>query len=95
MTTHARATKPISDARADKMAALFWAEYDRWVVRRKTDKQGYELVRDTSPNGDIIDEMFQEIIPLSKRECRDYHDGEAWKNTYANRAAMRAALGAL
>lgn len=81
------------------MGALFWTEYDRWCERRIRTPAGkpdrWELVRNTSPNNDIIDESYQEIITLTARECRDSIDAEAWKNTFANRAAMRAALEAL
>lgn len=77
----------------DKMTAAYDAEYERWIGRRKANKQGFELVR---ANGDInvIDDN-QTIINLTKRECRDYCDAEAWRNTYAGRAAMRKALEAL
>lgn len=79
----------------DKMTSAFDAEYDRWVCRRKSNKGGFELVRNSSPKNNIVAEEYQEITNLTKRECRDYCDAEAWRNTYAGRAAMRKALEAL
>jgi len=81
----------------DRCVAAYCAEYDRWCWRRAQPrvvkaeipkKTRYELVRNTSPN-------TQEIFKLSKSECKDHHDAEAWLNTMRGRAAMRAALEAI
>lgn len=83
------------DDAIDRMNAAYWAEYERWCWRRKAVKDGFELVRNSSPNNDIIADEYNEITNLTKRECRDRDEAEAWYQTYAKRAAMRAALGAL
>ena len=94
MTKHRRTQKPISDERADRMVALYDAEYARWCDRAKPGR-GYEIVRNTSPNNDIIDETWQEVTNLTLREARTRDEAEAWCRTLAGRAAIRAALGAL
>lgn len=90
---------PTDDATLDRMSAAYWGEFDRWCERRITmpaDKRDkWEIVRNTSPNNDLIDEHYQDVIKLTLRECRDHIDAEAWLNTYRCRSAMRAALGAL
>lgn len=79
----------------DNMNAAYWAEHDRWCSRRKGIGEGFELVRNTSPGNDIVDESYQALIHLSKRECRDRHDAAMWLQTYARRAAMQKALEAI
>lgn len=94
MTLHQRARKPVSDKRLDRMIALYVNEYDRWCWRYKAGGN-FELVRNSSPNNDINADHYFEITTLTARECRDRHAAEAWLQTYARRAAMRAALEAL
>lgn len=79
----------------DKCQEAYQAEYDRWCWRRRAGGTGFELVRDSSPNGDINAEEYQEITKLWKSECRDKQDAECWLNTFRGRAAMKAALEAL
>lgn len=91
---------PDNDALLDRCEAAYRNEYDRWCVRRNKSlaKSGkydrYELVRNTSPNGDIVSEDCQEVTLLTHREAASYTDAEGWLNTYRGRAAMRAALEA-
>jgi hypothetical protein len=85
-----------ADAIIDRMNAAYWAEYERWVWRRKINrKDGFELVRNSSPNNDIVSDEYNEITNLTKRECKDSYSADEWYQTYARRAAMRAALGEL
>ncbi len=79
----------------DAMQAAYKAEYDRWDWRAREKKRGspYEIVRNSSPNNDIIDDTYFEIIMLTKRECENIAQAENWLEAYRGRAAMRAALG--
>lgn len=83
----------------DRMDSAYVRERDRWYVYRLDDepKRGsrYQLIRNSSPNGDINAEEYFEITTFTKRECRNSDDADAWLSTFAGRAAMRAALGAL
>ena len=79
-------------ARLDEANAAYKAEYDRWCVRRKTHKDGYELVRNTSPHNDLVSDDFMDVIPLTKREAPTHDHAEEWLDTVRGRAAMAAAL---
>lgn len=81
------------DEQLDRMSDAFHAEADRWCWRRND--QHYELVRNSSPKNNIIDDEFMQITRLTKRECRDRYAAEVFLNTYRDRAAMLAALKAL
>lgn len=78
----------------DRCHAAYQAEYDRWCWRRKTDKDGFELVRNSSPENNINADEYFEVTNLTKRECADSDDARSWLRTYRGRAAMRAALEA-
>lgn len=87
-----------SDAVADKldrMYAAYVAEYDRWDWRARERKRGspYELIRNTSPENDIIDDSWMEIITFTKRECENLAQIQNWLETFRGRAAMKAGLG--
>lgn len=84
--------KPDIDDKLDRMNAVYWVEYDRWQWRWNREGTRFELVRNTSPSGDLVGESYQEITTLTKRECKNKHDAEAWCKTFATRAAMGAAL---
>lgn len=82
----------------DRVAAAFWAEHDRWALRcngLKRRGSPYEIVRNASPNNDIVDESLLEVITFAKSECRDRFDADTWFDRYRNRAAIRAALEAM
>lgn len=85
------------DETLDAADTAYRAEYDRWCWRRSIIAGSYrfELVRNSSPNNDINADEYFEITTLTKRECRDRHEAEAWLGTYRGRAAMRAALETL
>lgn len=87
----------------DRHAEVFWNEYRRWTWRRVRPKHikatisanqpdRFELVRNTSPMGNIIDETCQEITAFTRRECRDGHEAEMKLQFARNRAAIRAVL---
>lgn len=84
-----------TDSLLDRCEAAYRAEHDRWCWRRKPNNSGFQLVRDTSPKGDINAEEYQDITNLTKRECRDSDDAESWLNTYRGRASIAAVLGVL
>lgn len=86
-----------SDENIDNAVTAYQAEYDRWDMLYRLRLRGspHVLIRNTSPNNDIITEHYQEVITFSKRECPDRSYAEMWLNTYRGRAAMRAALEAL
>jgi acetone carboxylase gamma subunit len=80
----------------DRAAVAFREESDRWCWRRNIiDGNHFEIVRNSSPNNDISDDQYFQIIRLTKRECRDRHEAEIFLRTYRDRAAMLAALKAL
>jgi hypothetical protein len=89
----------VNDARLDRMNALYVIEYDRWCSRYNElalkGRGRWELVRNSSPNNDINADEYFEITGFTRRECRDRHDAEMWLETFARRAAMRAALETL
>lgn len=80
----------LDDETLDRCSLAYDAEYTRWGWRRRLLKDGFELYR-------IADDRDEdaEITALSKRECKDKIDAEAWLGTYRGRAAMKAALSAL
>lgn len=77
----------------DRAVDAFHAEADRWNSR--WNDRAYELVRNSSPDNDICDEEYSEIIRFTKYECPDGPHAYALLNTYRDRAAMLAALRAL
>lgn len=81
----------------DRMDAAYRLEHERWAYEHQNLGDSgfrYILVRNTSPNNDIIDESYHEVITLTKREARTRDEAEAWCNTFAGRASIRKALEA-
>jgi len=81
------------DEQLDRASNAFHAEADRWCYRRDGDH--FILVRNSSPDNDIMADEYFQITRLTKREARTRDDAEAFLNTYRDRAAMLAALKAL
>jgi hypothetical protein len=85
----------------DRADAAYRDEAERWGWRRSIHSGNYvfEVYRVGGPrahDGSLtISDDTMKVIRLTKRECGDRHNAEAWLNSYRGRAAMHKALEAL
>lgn len=86
----------LNDTTLDKMADAYRAEERRWKWQRRSVEgkpyDRYEIVR-----FDDIDSRTAQITrveSMTHHECKDHHEADGWRNTFAGRAAVMAAMQA-
>lgn len=80
----------------DKMADAYRAEERRWKWQRRPVEgkpyDRYEIVR--FDDIDSRDAKITRVESMTHHECKDHHEADGWRNTFAGRAAMTAAMAA-
>jgi hypothetical protein len=78
---------PMTDARLDRAAAAWHAEFARWSIVRNDKRRRFQVER---RDGGFCSTVWHTVRYSDTAKI----DAEAWLSTYRDRAAARAALGA-